>query len=45
MGHGDADADEPEKKRRLLNTVSSSPMARSTNAPLSPDDKSVSSGC
>ncbi|CAA6664692.1 unnamed protein product [Spirodela intermedia] len=41
MGNGDADADEPEKKRRLLTAVSSSPMARSTNGPLSPDDKAV----
>ncbi|CAA7401290.1 unnamed protein product [Spirodela intermedia] len=41
MGNGDADADEPEKKKRLLTAVSSSPMARSTNGPLSPDDKAV----
>lgn len=44
MGNGDADAEEPEKKKRLLSAVSSSPMARSTNGPLSPDDKAVSSG-
>ncbi|MQM12666.1 hypothetical protein Taro_045585 [Colocasia esculenta] len=41
MGNGEVEQDEPEKKKRLLNTVSSSPMSRNSNGPLSPDGKAV----